>query len=811
MSDFSSRFYAIHNFHPFRWQEELFEKFVKSDIPPLIDLPTGAGKTAVMTVWLLALAEQSRLGAIKLPRRLVWVVDRRVVVDQATVEAENLAKRLEENLALASVAQILGYSLAISTLRGEKEDNREWSQNPARPAIVVGTVDMIGSRLLFSGYGDGRYYRPQHAGLLGTDTLVVNDEAHLTPAFAELLKALRPHTRMQPILLSATQREHAESVFPASLDPDLADPDSPFARRYRAVKRLHIELVDKSYDAIEKRALIPDRRTIVFVRSPKDAQKLAATIAKEHKISVPLITGMQRGKERDELLKNEIVQRFLSKEAPALDAPPYWIVATSAGEVGIDLSADRLITDLDTADHLLQRVGRLNRFGTGEGNAYVIYSRKDLKEDSFQATLNYLQSCGGSVSPEVLRTHPPPKEALSKTPSLAPLVPWLIDAWSLTSIPGSDWSARPAVAPWLRGAEEKPAPETYVAWREDVHDLAHEEHGALKEEVQKILKVFPVRSYERLKQYTNDLRKELGESRYSSQNAILVAADSTIRVGELKDLLSDDSPVPYATLLLPPGVGHLDENGMVDWGKLPRENTGYDVSCPPNERLKIKSSGEDIPVLDGFRKRESVTLSNEADIPIATWTYYTKRKDREDSASVLLKDHQSQVAELAAQLARKLGLDEYERALHYAGQWHDQGKCRPIWQRAAGNADASKSIAKCPSNYVFKGRSLGGYRHELGSLRDAERELPADFSPEERDLALHFIAAHHGWARPHFETRAYDKESVRCSRKIALECAQRFGRLQQRYGPWKLAYLEAVFRSADAIASQDSPEQSLDA
>lgn len=44
-------------------------------------------------------------------------------------------------------------SLPISTLRGQFVDNRDWLADPAAPAIVVGTVDMIGSRLLFMGYG----------------------------------------------------------------------------------------------------------------------------------------------------------------------------------------------------------------------------------------------------------------------------------------------------------------------------------------------------------------------------------------------------------------------------------------------------------------------------------------------------------------------------------------------------------------------------------------------------------------------------------------------------------------------------------
>ncbi len=81
--------------------------------------------------------------------------------------------------------------LAVSTLRGELADNEEWELDPSRPAVIVGTVDMVGSRLLFSGYGDGRRSRAHHAGLLGFDCLFVHDEAHLTPAFSDLLRQVR--------------------------------------------------------------------------------------------------------------------------------------------------------------------------------------------------------------------------------------------------------------------------------------------------------------------------------------------------------------------------------------------------------------------------------------------------------------------------------------------------------------------------------------------------------------------------------------------------------------------------------------------
>ena len=126
-----------------------------------------------MVLWYVA-----RTAGANVPRRLIYVVDRRAVVDQATTVADEIRKKSQDS------------KLRVSTLRGQHVDNREWLADPATPAIIVGTVDMIGSRLLFSGYGVSRKMRPYHAGLLGADTLVVLDEAHLVPPFEKLLEAI---------------------------------------------------------------------------------------------------------------------------------------------------------------------------------------------------------------------------------------------------------------------------------------------------------------------------------------------------------------------------------------------------------------------------------------------------------------------------------------------------------------------------------------------------------------------------------------------------------------------------------------------
>ena len=102
--------------------------------------------------------------------------------------------------------------------------------------MIVGTVDMVGSRLLFSGYGSGRYRRPLHAGLLA-HSLFIFDEVHLEPSFAELLRAIRDHqAALKPLFLSATLRPHPNAFLLTEADVQNAE----IARRLNAKKTLRL-------------------------------------------------------------------------------------------------------------------------------------------------------------------------------------------------------------------------------------------------------------------------------------------------------------------------------------------------------------------------------------------------------------------------------------------------------------------------------------------------------------------------------------------------------------------------------------------
>ncbi len=75
------------------------------------------------------------------------------------------------------------------------------------------------------------------------------------------------------------------------------------------------------------------------------------------------MTGTVRGHERDLLAKTALFKGFRSDPERPRPKVTKYLVATSAGEVGVDLDADHLVCDLSTLDSMIQRLGRVNRLG----------------------------------------------------------------------------------------------------------------------------------------------------------------------------------------------------------------------------------------------------------------------------------------------------------------------------------------------------------------------------------------------------------------------------------------------------------------
>ena len=176
----------------------------------------------------------------------------------------------------------------------------------------------------------------------------------------------------------------------------------------------------------------------------------------------------------------------------------------------------------------------------------------------------------------------------------------------------------------------------------------------------------------------------------------------------------------------------------------------------------------------------------------------------EDSRSILsapqtLTDHAEQVAVRVRELATRLSLPcEEIKALSIAARLHDDGKAAARWQNAMNAPKDGRLYAKTCGGGNW--RLLEGYRHEFGSLLKAERKNLPDST---RDLTLHLIAAHHGYARPLISSAGCEDGPPSLLESKAGDAALRFARLQKRYGPWGLAWREAILRAADQAASRE--------
>ncbi len=609
---FQKQFHELTGNPPFPWQQALYERFTGTldQLPEVCRIPTGLGKTSVLTIWWLA-----RQVNTQLPRRLVYVVNRRTVVDQTTAEAERLQAKVAQD------------KLAISTLRGQFADNHKWSQDPSRPAIVVGTVDMIGSRLLFSGYGVGYKVRPLHAGFLGQDTLLIHDEAHLEPAFQKLIESIKAEqtrckefAQFHVLQLTATTRDqpHLQSD---SSDPVVTlqkdDLDHPVVeQRIKAAKQLKLTEVADDKNTADKLAELAERykdekvAVLVFVRTLEQVSKVETEL-KKTKRGVILLTGTMRGLERDELAKsNPIFMRFLPEKNRNSDVTPtagtVYLICTSAGEVGIDISADHMVCDLTPLDSMAQRLGRVNRYGdhtdtrvdvvhpttfgktdkkTGELKADPIDKARDTTLKLLKSTLPLLDGDARDASPKALShlmdglTDEQRRAAFSPEPTILPATDILFDAWSLTSIRGK-MPGRPPVEPYLHGIADD-APQTTLAWRSelDLLKLDTDDKPALFKSATTLARIFdkhPIRPHETITTawyHVHDLIKDLINKTcrpdLAKQPLALQFTSGNIEFTTLGKLAEDPGVLrAQPTLIFPAIFDALDPQGLLSIEKL---------------------------------------------------------------------------------------------------------------------------------------------------------------------------------------------------------------------------------------------------
>ncbi|MGE3854472.1 MAG: type I-U CRISPR-associated helicase/endonuclease Cas3 [Planctomycetota bacterium] len=865
---FADDFCAVAGYPPFPWQEALYEAFASGDIPPACTLPTGLGKTNVIAVWLIALAHKKPV-----PRRLVYVVNRRTVVDQTTNEAEKLR---------GNAAEIGINNLAISTLRGQFADNRKWSADPSRPAIICGTVDMIGSRLLFSGYGVGYKGKPLQAGFLGQDVQLVHEEAHLEPAFQHLLDAIhreqercnefRPFRVMQ---LTATTRGEAGAKALSLQPEDLKH--QIVKQRVEAAKSLQLHPArddSKIADQISELALKhkdANVAVLVFVRTLEDVKKVCDRLTKKDGVpadQVGQLTGTMRGLERDRMANprdpegSRVFARFLRPPKPDASESERWkidpqpgtvfLVCTSAGEVGVDISADHLVCDLSTFDSMAQRFGRVNRYGDCRDTRVDVdvvhpikFDDKDSLAPAREGTLALLRALNGDASPLSIDGLDPEarRAAFAPPPTMLPATDILFDAWALTSI-RKKMPGRPPVEPYLHGIAEWEPPVTQVAWRDEVEIIV----GDLREQYPPadLLDEYPPLPHELLRDRSDRVFKQMealaSRCKDTSKDVPVWLiterqALETTTLAELIDKRRKDR-INGCTILLPPGVGGLSPGGMLDgdsahaddvadlpgrrirlWSDDPRLNGPSGMALVATIDTDPNAADRDTTDDDAESEKVSIEHAEAGHASIRSgpfWHWFASPFDAENATRASIrpikwKHHTDDVVHRTEAIVAGLELpDDLRNAIIVAAELHDLGKKRVLWQRSIGNPRPEDWHAK-PGNPEHGPRwrplHLSDYRHEFGSLLDAQSESRFKaLSGEMQDLVLHLIAAHHGRARPLFTAdEALDPAPPAgiLPDDMATETPRRFARLQRKYGRWGLAWLESLLRAADWAASAE--------
>lgn len=884
-------FQDVHGQSPFPWQQRLASQVLESgEWPKVIDLPTGSGKTAVLDVAVFALA----LRPADAPRRIVFVVDRRVVVHQACKRALRILDRIEagDTPILRRVRQRLetlspGEPLGCAALRGGVPVD-EWSQRPDQPWVAVSTVDQFGSRLLFRGQGVKPTMWPIHAGLAGNDCLVILDELHPGLPFAETLAqvgALRcwgPPGRYHAVEMSATPTD--SDAEPFRLDP-VADLERCAELRRRVQAAKEAELVPlashdlmpgavlkivKSVGKLESRQAI---RTVgVVVNRVRMAREVHRTL-RDRGYTTFLVTGRMRPLDRLDTVAR--IGSALDPDGAGRGEGLTIVVSTQAIEVGADFTFDALITECAPIDSLRQRFGRLDRRGryssrTGRSaRAWIVGCRPVVS--SVKATWAELErrSKDGPIDVGPASLQDFPSEALAPRARAPRLLKTHMDAWTQTSpLP----IVQPSVDWFLRGLGRRCAPDVSIVWRWDRSeealrlvpprpseflpvpidaakswlsssgevDTADGDRGADREtdwvrwmgfdsgpecipadavDPGDILIVDPRRGGLRAANWDPSSREHVADLGDMAQGAC--SRRATLRLDpRLPGIVSP--PLPSVD----PAEGSSNEERVGDWLHRWSADSGqrFDWERETLERLgdgfEIDSVG-----LGEYGSDHGYYVLTERHGGTKGPIVDTAAMDGSDQSGsligtgVTLSRHLDGVRERAGHIAESLGFpSELRGDLRLAGLLHDLGKVDRRFQAELVGGDPvelemqREPLAKSLRRVARGGHCPTGMRHEVASVAMAASNPGILEGAHDKDLVLYLVGTHHGWGRPLLpivedpEPRRLtctlaghllEANSDLVESTLALDMADRFWRLVERYGYHGLAWFEAILRLAD--------------
>jgi CRISPR-associated endonuclease/helicase Cas3 len=775
-------------------------RIAQDGLPDVVQAPTGTGKTGIILAWLW---RRLHVDPDSTPRRLVYALPQRSLVEQVAGEAG----RWLANLGLSG-------EVALHVVMGGRgESQRQWRQEMHKPAIVVGTVDSLVSKALNRGYGIGRGMYPVDFALVTNGAHWVIDEIQLCPESTATLRQLAAFARSWPTAepfgltcMSATiprgllgTVDNPEFSKVADIRPE--DRTGELKVRLdarRAVRKLDIGSGDyhRALAAAARERHRAGELTLVVLNTVETARQVFKQLSKDAPAGCTLLHSRFRAVERDQLM-NQVTKHPRDRI----------VVSTQVVEAGIDLNAAVLITEAAPWPSLVQRAGRCNRTGRVEGAElwWIVPQKADpYDQGDIQAAGAMLSSLEGEAvtSEDLLGRDMFVTRAQVAVLRRSDFVGLFDTAPDLS---GNDVD----IAPYVRDTDDIDAQLAWATWTPGTDDGAP----------------------------PDDARPPLAEYR------------CRVPVGKVNEFAKGRA------------VWRLDQvRGK--WTRVSPQNP--QSRARPGEVLVVNAADGGYDPVTGFDP--AVRGPVPGCPPLDAWAEPAEgREDRyaADPASVQQRDwisldrHSQQTRDQAQDLLDALRPDLPDGAAASAvtaAYLHDVGKVHETWQDALCNLaepdEADWIKARGPWAKSKRGGRLFfkdgvAFRHELASLLIIDGPLHGLLArAPDADLTRYLVLAHHGKLRVQvrdpadlavLET-AGEKTILGLRDGATTQIRPLLGQpaatlrvdldpftlggdrswtrtalsLRDRYGPFVLAYLEALVRIADWRASAEAALVSAD-
>lgn len=856
-----------HGAQPYPWQRRLVAQVASTGRWPDIVAPTGSGKSSVIDAHVFLVAEDAagRL-AHRLPRRLVMVAPRRVLVDDQFERAHMLAERLrialdgDDGSSVCEVARVLAglctsdgtvEPLPVWRLRGGVLLEDGWRLEPAACQVLCSTPLMWGSRLLLRGFGASLRSRNLEAGLLGQDVVAVVDEAHLHERLVDTARNVAERNPssmgLQVVGMSAT-RPLSGAALGLSADDRV---DEKLRRRVDAPKAVDIVEVE-DWPADVAAAIVGRAREVqgagtvgVFVNDVPTALRVASSLSEDAQTQVELVCGR---------LRLADVQRLRERRPGLLDASGNpdvdFLVSTQSLEVGVDLDLSAMVTMLAPASALAQRAGRLNRSGALEDAVFSVISPEGIaaadpesleavfapyEASEMIASARWLEGLDGQISPAAVAASELPEPVRPLLPRLGAidLETLSITSYSLAADPDAElYLEDPTglvaeigiVARRHLDHEAEVVESALVACPPRAHEIATMRRGKALDRVVRAALEHPVgpwlvrvvegrRHAEPLRD-SDDLRPGdmlvVADGTAICTNGVVGLGDVKGRAEGLEDVLAEvppGAPVDRVLALPVEAVDPIADEDTALSGRTARNAIA--------EALAAAGAQDAARVVRGHRRLTELELVWCAGAGTEGLLAIRETRGRAPQAAlaasegpVTVEAHQQLVEDrmrAIVEALRPVELGADPEQLARAARHHDDGKRHPRFQARMGASD--QVLAK----------PLAGHRPDRGDGWRHE-QLSAAYAAEATDsdpLVVTLVAGHHGAGRPLF-----DRDSARlldgweeCPDSVTDQAGRLFGplgryeidrsRLQRSLGVHRLAYLEALLRCADMQISRE--------